>query len=427
MTVSSVARIPRGAGPLFPKPMEADMTRRFNPGLMPTSRRNVLRGSVLASAAAVAGGAGLAQTKRPPVSLTPAPHYKQSHAQAAAPHQAQPADLAGYTRIRQELVAPPFAPAHEHVATTGPRIVEITLVTEERLMVVDEDTGASVWALTYNGSVPGPLIIVHEGDMVEVTIRNPADSMMEHNVDFHAATGALCGGALTHDYPGEEAVLRWKATKPGVFTYHCAPGGAMIPYHVCHGMNGAVMVLPRNGLRDRDGTLLDYDKIFYVGEQDYYLPTDEDGTYRSYATAGEDYADSIEAMRTLTPTHSVFNGAVGALTGDGALLAEVGETVLMVHNQANRDTRPHLIGGHGDFVWEAGSFSDAPQTGLETWFIRGGSAGAAIYTFEQPGVYAYVNHNLIEAALLGATAHVVVEGPWNNDLMEQVVAPRAFG
>ena len=34
-----------------------------------------------------------------------------------------------------------------------------------------------------------------------------------------------------------------------------------------------------------------------------------------------------------------------------------------------------------------------------------------------------MNHNLIEAVNLGATAHVVVEGDWNNDLMEQVQAP----
>ena len=307
-----------------------------------------------------------------------------------------------------------------------PKIVEVEMVTEERLMVVDADTGASIWALTYNGSVPGPLIIVHEGDYVELTMRNPASSEMEHNIDFHASTGALGGGGLTHIYPGEETVLRWKATKPGCFTYHCAPGGAMIPYHVCHGMNGAVMVLPRDGLKDRDGNPLKYDSIAYIGEQDYYLPKEENGDYKTYDVAGKDYEDSIEAMRTLVPTHCVFNGAVGALTGETALRAKVGETVLMIHNQANRDSRPHLIGGHGNFVWETGSFSDAPLTGLETWFCRGGSAMAAMYTFEQPGVYAYVNHNLIEAALLGATAHFIVEGEWNNQLMEQVVAPRAF-
>ena len=401
------------------------MTKVINPGLMQTNRRNVLRGSVLAGAAAMAGTAGLAGQRRAPLPKMqpPAPRFlvAEEQAQMVAPA----ADLSGYTRVKQELVAPPFAPAHEQVATGGPKIIEITMETTEVLMVVDEDTGAEVWALTYNGSVPGPLIICHEGDMVELTLRNPVDSQMEHNIDFHASTGALGGGGLTHVFPGEETVLRWKATKPGCFTYHCAPGGAMIPYHVTHGMNGAVMVLPRDGLKDGDGNALTYDSIAYIGEQDYYLPMDEAGDYKKYAVAGEDYADSLDAMRTLTPTHCVFNGAVGALTGENALTAKVGETVLMIHNQANRDSRPHLIGGHGNYVWET-SFSDAPLTGLETWFVRGGTAMAAMYTFEQPGVYAYVNHNLIEATLLGAAAHFVVEGEWNNELMEQVVAPRTF-
>jgi nitrite reductase (NO-forming) len=403
------------------------MTKFINPSLTKTNRRNVLRGSVLAGAAALTGAGAMARTRTPKLDLanaTSAKLYKAA-AQQTADSTAKPADLSGYTRVKQEMVAPPYAPVHEQVATGGPKIVEVTLETTERLMVVDEDTGASVWALTYNGSVPGPLIIVHEGDMVELTLRNPVDSMMEHNIDFHAATGALGGGGLTHVFPGEETVLRWKATKPGCFTYHCAPGGAMIPYHVTHGMNGAVMVLPRDGLKDRDGNALTYDKIAYIGEQDYYLPKDADGEYIAYETAGDDYSDSIDAMRTLTPTHCVFNGAVGAITGEHAMKFNVGETVLMIHNQANRDSRPHLIGGHGNFVWET-SFSDAPLTGLETWFVRGGTAMAAMYTFEQPGVYAYVNHNLIEAALLGATAHFVVEGEWDNALMEQVVAPREF-
>ena len=404
------------------------MTKFVNPGLMPTNRRNILRGGALAGAAAFAAAmpakANTAPRRMPvPTLRAPAPHVVQVQAEAIAA--ATPADLSGLERVRQVLVDPPFAPIHEQVATGAPKIVEIEMITEERLMVVDEDTGASIWALTFNGSVPGPLIIVHQDDYVELTLRNPVESMMEHNIDFHAATGALGGGGLTHIYPGEETVLRWKATKAGCFTYHCAPGGAMIPYHVCHGMNGAIMVLPRDGLKDGAGNPLRYDSIAYMGEQDYYLPKDANGDFIQYATAGEDYADSLDAMRTLTPTHSVFNGAVGALTGETALRFDVGETVLMVHNSCNMDSRPHLIGGHGEYVWET-SFDVAPLTSMETWFVRGGSAVAAMYTFEQPGVYAYVNHNLIIAALLGATAHFVVDGPWDNTLMEQVVAPRAI-
>jgi nitrite reductase (NO-forming) len=77
-------------------------------------------------------------------------------------------------------------------------------------------------------------------------------------------------------------------------------------------------------------------------------------------------------------------------------------------------------------VWASGSFSDPPQTNLETWFIAGGSAGAALYEFLQPGLYVYLNHNLIDAILKGAAAHVVVEGEWNNDLLEQIKEPGAI-
>jgi len=334
-------------------------------------------------------------------------------------------EIAKLPRVKQEMVAPPFLPKHDQVAKGGPKVVEVRFVIEEKRMVLDGD-GAEIWALTFNGSVPGPMIVVHEDDYVELTLVNPASSAMEHNIDFHASTGALGGGGLTHVSPGEECILRFKATKAGVFVYHCAPGGAMIPYHVTHGMNGAIMVLPRGGLKGKGGKPVKYDRAYYVGEQDYYIPKDEDGEYIKYETAGEDYADYMETMATLTPSHIVFNGAMGALTGPNSLIASVGETVLIIHSQANRDTRPHLIGGHGENVWASGSFTDDPDTNLETWFIAGGAAGAVTYTFKQPGLYAYVNHNLIEAVLKGAAAHFKVDGKWDDDLMKQVKKPTAI-
>lgn len=325
-------------------------------------------------------------------------------------------------RIKQELVAPPFLPEHDQVAKGGPKIVEVRIEVDEKKMVIDEK-GTEVWAFTYGGSVPGPIIVAHEGDYIEATLVNLKKNTMPHNVDFHAATGALGGGGLTHVAPGEEVTLRWKAVKPGVFVYHCAPGGIMIPWHVVHAMNGAVMILPRDGLKDKEGDSIKYDRAYYIGEQDYYIPKDAKGNYKKYETPMAGMTDELKVMETLTPSHIVLNGAVGALTGKNAMQAKVGETVLIIHAQANFDSRPHLIGGHGDYVWETGSFSDDPATGLETWFIRGGSAGAAIYTFRQPGLYAYLNHNLIMAVMKGAAAHFNVEGTWDDELMKQVRKP----
>lgn len=199
----------------------------------------------------------------------------------------------------------------------------------------------------------------------------------------------------------------------------------MVPYHVVSGMNGAIMVLPRGGLTDQDGKPVRYDRAYYIGEQDFYIPRDEKGDFKRYKNGAEALPDTLNAMRGLVPSHIVFNGAVGALTGDGALQASVGENVLFIHFQANRDSRPHLIGGHGDLVWDGGSFSDAPMTNRETWFIPGGTAVAMMYKFRQPGLYAYLNHNLIEAFLLGAAAHVQVAGEWDDNLMKQVKKPTA--
>ncbi|RTZ45857.1 nitrite reductase, copper-containing [Candidimonas sp. SYP-B2681] len=330
-------------------------------------------------------------------------------------------EIAKLKRIKVDLVAPPMVHKHEQVVTGAPRIVEFRMEIVEKKMVID-DKGTTLQAMTFNGSLPGPTMVVNAGDYVELTLVNLASNAMPHNVDFHGATGALGGAKLTNVNPGEQVTLRFKADRAGTFVYHCAPEG-MVPWHVVAGMSGTLMVLPRGGLKDPVGNPLRYDTAYTIGEFDLYIPKDADGKYKDYKTLAESYTDTMEVMRTLLPSHVVFNGKVGALTGEGALKAKVGETVLFIHSQANRDTRPHLIGGHGDWVWETGKFDNPPERDLETWFIRGGSAGAALYTFKQPGVYAYLNHNLIEAFEFGAAGHVVVEGKWNDDLMKQVKAP----
>ena len=63
------------------------------------------------------------------------------------------------------------------------------------LAVVDRD-GTTMHAMMFDGSMPGPTMVVHEGDYLELTLVNPASNTMPHNVDFHASTGALGGVAV---------------------------------------------------------------------------------------------------------------------------------------------------------------------------------------------------------------------------------------
>ncbi len=327
------------------------------------------------------------------------------------------APISQIATVTQQLVAPPFLPEHSQIDNSSPKNIQVRMTIEEKVMEISK--GLKFPVSTFNGTIPGPVIVVHTDDYVELTLVNLATNTMIHNIDFHGATGALGGAALTKIPPGQEVTLRFKAIKPGVFIYHCAPGGLMIPFHVTMGMSGVLMVLPRDGLRDDQGNQIQYGRAYYVGEQSYYIPKDKDGKYKKYDSILDALPDVLKETQKLIPTHVVFNGRVGALTGKKALTAKVGEKVLIIHSQANEDSRPHLIGGHGDLVWEGGSFADKPVTNRETWFVPGGTAVAALYQFRQPGTYVYLNHNLIQAVQLGAMAHIKVDGgEWDNDLME---------
>lgn len=324
-------------------------------------------------------------------------------------------------RVTQEMVAPPMLPKFDQVDKDGPKVVQVTFTVVEKKMEVAP--GDSIWAMTFNGTVPGPMIVVHQNDFIELTLKNPATNTQMHNIDFHASTGAMGGGDLTEIKPGEQVKLRFRATRPGVFVYHCAPGGRMVPIHVTSGMNGAIMVLPRDGLKDENGNPVTFDKAYYIGEQDFYLPKDKDGNVRNIATPQESMEAIGESLKSLMPTNIVFNGHEGALLGKNALTAKVGDKVLFITEQANRDTRIHLIGGHADLYWPGGKFNNKPYTDFETWAIPAGSAGAALYKFREPGTYVLLNHNLIEAFYYGALAQIKVEGKWDSTYMEQVEKP----
>ena len=202
------------------------MSKGIEKGL---DRRDFLKAGTLASSAAAFGAFATAGNQAVAGSTFASGKAKLINAQLSE------AEIAALPRVKQELVAPPQAPKFDQIDLGGPKVVEVTMTIKELRWEVD-DTGAETWALTFDGSVPGPLIVCHEGDYVELTLINPEENFMEHNIDFHASTGALGGAGLTHVLPGEQTTLRWKAVKSGVFVYHCAPGGQMIPYHVVHGI-----------------------------------------------------------------------------------------------------------------------------------------------------------------------------------------------
>ncbi|MCK5166826.1 MAG: twin-arginine translocation signal domain-containing protein, partial [Rhodospirillaceae bacterium] len=105
-------------------------------------------------------------------------------------------DISKLKRVKQKMVAPPMVPKHSLKADGPPKIVEVRLVVEEKQITIDGD-GTKMWANTFNGSVPAPMIICHQDDYIELTLVNPASNELEHNIDLHASTGSLGGAGLT--------------------------------------------------------------------------------------------------------------------------------------------------------------------------------------------------------------------------------------
>lgn len=85
---------------------------------------------------------------------------------------------------------------------------------------------------------------------------------------------------------------------------------------VVSGMSGAIMILPREGLMDHEGEPVKDDRAYYIGENSFYVPKDQNGNYKRFDDVGESDPDTLELMNGLIPRLVVFNGKAGSLTGD---------------------------------------------------------------------------------------------------------------
>jgi nitrite reductase (NO-forming) len=253
---------------------------------------------------------------------------------------------------------------------------------------------------TFNGTVPGPMLRVRTGDTVELTLKNTGS--MAHSIDLHAVTGPGGGAAVTQVPPGQEATFKWKALNPGLYVYHCAT--PVIPWHVANGMYGLILVEPEQGLPP-------VDREFYVMEGDMY----------TQGANGEPglQSFSMEKMMREAPEYVVFNGAVGSLTGDRALKAEVGEKIRIFFGAGgpNYTSSFHVIGEIFDTVYPEGA-SEAVHN-VQTTLVPAGGATIAEFTAEVPGTYLIVDHSLTRI-LKGAVAQIAVAGPENPDIFQHI-------
>ena len=95
--------------------------------------------------------------------------------------------------VEAQLGVPPLAAPP--VARDHPAKVVVKLEVKELVREIADGTQYTFW--TFGGTVPGPMIRVRRGDLVELHLKNHPDNAMPHNIDLHAVTGPG-GGATEH-------------------------------------------------------------------------------------------------------------------------------------------------------------------------------------------------------------------------------------
>lgn len=127
------------------------------------------------------------------------------------------------------------------------------------------------------------------------------------------------------------------------------------------------------------------------------------------------------------PSFVVFNGAVGALTGDNAPTMQVGEKmrIYFINGGLNLISSFHAIGSHWDAVYPEGALLNAPLRGAQTTLVATGSGVAVELIGQVPQTVLLVDHSLSRAFDKGALGEIVIEGPENMEIFEAIRATEA--
>jgi FtsP/CotA-like multicopper oxidase with cupredoxin domain len=140
------------------------------------------------------------------------------------------------------------------VAPPGPQPVKAFTLTAEPVVIDGRP------AYTYDGTVPGPLLRVTQGDRVRVTLVNRlpvATTVHWHGLRVPAAMDGVAGITQDAVAPGDSFTYEFLADEAGTFWYHSHQDtGHQIPA----GLFGALVVDPPGGPRaDVDRTLVLHD------------------------------------------------------------------------------------------------------------------------------------------------------------------------
>ncbi len=275
----------------------------------------------------------------------------------------------------QPAITVPDHKTYDASAPAAPQgnTVDVKLVAQETLISIGPGVAYKAW--TFDGTVPGPIIRVRQGQTVNFTLVN--NTGMTHSIDFHAAETPW-----NVNYQGVKAgqsfSFSWKATFPGIFMYHC--GTPPVLEHLANGMYGAIIVDPASGWSPA--------KEYVLVQSEFYTRKLSDGSY-AY--------DNAKAM-AMQPDYVTFNGYTNQYK-DAPLTAQLGQRVrLFVLNAGPSEFSAfHVIGAMFTNTYVDGNPANH-MVGNQTVTIPPGGGAVVELTIPEAGLYPFVTHSFANAS-----------------------------
>lgn len=246
----------------------------------------------------------------------------------------------------------------------------LTLTYHAKPQTVEIGAGVQYNAWTFDGSTPGPVLHVKQGDTIEFTLIN--DAQEGHSIDFHAARTPWDKNYVTV-VPGDSISFNWTADFPGVFVYHC--GTPPVLHHIGNGMYGLIVVDPE--------TPLEPAREYWLLQSEFYAKAGADGTWDA----------DMDKMLAPKPDILAFNGAAFQYR-DNPLPAQVGEKIRLYVGNIGPTlfSAFHVIGALFDVVYADGNPRN-PLYGLQTYTIPPGGGVTCELTIPEAGLYPFVTHS----------------------------------